>query len=658
MAITRTTISRTAGWTNSQVITQLEEGLAFAGLHGGALTGLAAGPGYISDPANFGGTVGTVTDTYRDIEPTATSGAGTGATFNVTRTSGKVNFIRVNRPGSGYVDGDTVTISGDSIGGAANGATQITFPIFVASTVTGANTYDFSYTGDFVLSGTDSLGSFSNIARTTPQTITVMEGDTISITLSNSSSRRLYFLLEDGFFGESGIRPLSPMSTDNEGLYGSSSSPLTVTWQTKKGQAGTYYISSGSSGEGTIAHDIVILPDDGSRTFTPLSYGSSTTFFDKQSEVGATFPWGCLRQEVQAGKKYGSTYRTFQVSNTGRLEFAVGSSFSPDLQTFNSSDRRFKGSRYLDLSDYLDTNSTISFSSTFLRSYNISTPPIQSSGSSGRPFFGQAGGFNDSWGLEDFCSSNAGNAFSLDLNVYRSSLDPSFAVFSYKQPNLSSTNIKSNSFLTFFLHNFTNSIWDLDNVFLGGLTLIWSNGGNTTQPELWFRTYCSGSIAFLSTYPSVRGAEFGYLPMGTGTGTSLGSIYSIGSDLSKDSVYRAISHPNRTNDGDSSRREVGIYYRTNTTIDPTQGRGIGMPDASNFNAIIKGIPLNTTLVPVPYYLPDDFVLVMFDNATPSLNVQQGDTLVVEEGVEEYVIITGSYNQTGRTRGILFCARIV
>jgi len=83
-----------------------------------------------------------------------------------------------------------------------------------------------------------------------------------------------------------------------------------------------------------------------------------------------------------------------------------------------------------------------------------------------------------------------------------------------------------------------------------------------------------------------------------------------------------------------------------------------MPDESNFNAIISGIPLNSTYVPVPYYLPDDFVLVQFENASPSLNVQQGDTLVVQSGVEEYVVIQGSYNQTVKTRGILFCARIV
>ena len=48
-------------------------------------------------------------------------------------------------------------------------------------------------------------------------------------------------------------------------------------------------------------------------------------------------------------------------------------------------------------------------------------------------------------------------------------------------------------------------------------------------------------------------------------------------------------------------------------------------------------------------------MIDFDVATPSANIQQGDTITVGTS-EIYTIITGSYNQTDRTRGILFCAR--
>ena len=61
------------------------------------------------------------------------------------------------------------------------------------------------------------------------------------------------------------------------------------------------------------------------------------------------------------------------------------------------------------------------------------------------------------------------------------------------------------------------------------------------------------------------------------------------------------------------------------------------------------------LIPVPYYIPDDFVLIQFDYSAPSANIQQGDTVTIS-GSEICTVITGSYRQDGATRGILFCAR--
>ena len=63
------------------------------------------------------------------------------------------------------------------------------------------------------------------------------------------------------------------------------------------------------------------------------------------------------------------------------------------------------------------------------------------------------------------------------------------------------------------------------------------------------------------------------------------------------------------------------------------------------------------MIPVPYYLPDDFVLIDFRYEAPSANIQQGDTITVSGG-EVYTVIQGSYNQTTTTRGVLFCARTV
>ena len=80
-----------------------------------------------------------------------------------------------------------------------------------------------------------------------------------------------------------------------------------------------------------------------------------------------------------------------------------------------------------------------------------------------------------------------------------------------------------------------------------------------------------------------------------------------------------------------------------------------MPSTTDFNAVIKGIPLQAKWLPMPYFIPDDFVFIDFNYGTPNANIQQGDTVQVS-GSEIYTVITGSYNQTSRTRGIVFCAR--
>ena len=104
----------------------------------------------------------------------------------------------------------------------------------------------------------------------------------------------------------------------------------------------------------------------------------------------------------------------------------------------------------------------------------------------------------------------------------------------------------------------------------------------------------------------------------------------------------------RNNDGDANQR-------SNIDVNNTGDKSLIMPDGANYNAVIKGIPLCAKLYPVPYYMPDDFVMIQFDYAAPDQNIQQWDTIEVS-GSEIYTVINGVYNQTTRTRGILFCAR--
>jgi hypothetical protein len=338
---------------------------------------------------------------------------------------------------------------------------------------------------------------------------------------------------------------------------------------------------------------------------SPVGYGTTTAFFDKGLTAGATNPWGVLKLEIDPNKNYGTTYRGFQVTTDTSLNIRSGSAFHPaDTSNLSSGGNaypnRFAGASGVDFSELI-TN----FQSYYQN--NTSSTAVQT-------------GFT-------FANSTS---YQLDLNVFRSGIDPNFAVISFKHPTLSSSYITQNTFQTFIVHNFTNSLYDLDYLFLGGTTLI------TPQPQsypgLLFETFTSGTSG-----DAIRTAEFGHC--------------NDNASNAKRSVYYGstptINFVDPTFQNSIYRRSAANSTKNNSSL----------PSEVYFNPVIKGLPLNPLLIPSPYYIPDDFVLVDFDINTPSVNIQQGDTITIS-GSEVYTVITASYSQDTRTRGIAFCARTV
>ena len=365
-----------------------------------------------------------------------------------------------------------------------------------------------------------------------------------------------------------------------------------------------------------------------------VGFGSTGAFFKKDISDSATYPWAVARVGIDTSKEYGTTFYGFQMYSDTKMIYKVGSSFYPNdaNASYWSQDRmggygnRFAGTRYLDIphdpvysSQYYDATSSSQNASSMVGGQSART--IASS-----------------------------NSYQLDLNIFRSSIDTNFAVFAYRHPDKSANYITDKQYQTYILHHFTNNIWDLDYVFLGGRTDI--HVGATDEPEITFRTYGTGDVNYSSLYyPCRRVAEFGYYNVDS---NNRGMTY-------RDSVYKATS-ANEYGSAD----EIGIYYRNNSTASNLMNRGRGgelvnseyqqkVDDNANYGAVIKGIPLNTKLVPTPYYMPDDFALIQFDYASPDALIQMWDTITVS-GSEVYTVITASYNQTNRTRGIAFCAR--
>ena len=100
-----------------------------------------------------------------------------------------------------------------------------------------------------------------------------------------------------------------------------------------------------------------------------------------------------------------------------------------------------------------------------------------------------------------------------------------------------------------------------------------------------------------------------------------------------------------------------IYYR-NGTYDGTAA-------SSDWYRPVKGIPINPNLIPCPYYLPDDFVLIQVGSTPGTTHYRSGDTITVVSGVEIYTIIYACYDRLedgadmgtdNIVTGMLLCAR--
>jgi len=380
---------------------------------------------------------------------------------------------------------------------------------------------------------------------------------------------------------------------------------------------------------------------------TNVSYGTTLTWYDKETDPAIDYPWSVMRKTIASNKAYGDTYYGFQMSDDDTMRILSGSSFFPwdaARSTENMSPgygNRFAGANFMDTSD--------------------------SGAPDGCPTFDDHNGVNQlsshniiggSTGI--YLDVTGSNVFDLDINIFRSSLDPRFAVFAFNQPTRPSTSISDNTYACFFLHDFDSTLWDYDNVFLGGYTELLrhaSGGSGTAQnPEIEFRTYFAPYYNHNTTEQGAqRCAELGFahLPSnGYQSNTYVGFEYAH-------TLYGSWTQYS------GSYNDPHFYYYDKTARYPkgaprpdSVAPSDNLPDSMNYNAIWNGIPLQTQFIPCPYYLPDDFALISFEYGLPDQDIQMWDTITVS-GSEIYTIICSSYRNdtdTGKTIGIAFCAR--
>lgn len=646
MAITTETFKVNAGWASTDVITQMEQAMTYLDWQGSEISGYVVGLGTM-----IGGGDTNASDFYEDVSPKSTSGVGTQATFTVYRDTAAVRRVWVTRPGVGYTSGEVVTLSADDIGGFSNGATDLSFTVCVDEIVGNGTTVSIAFTdiqsqpaGDY---GTTYVFEFdvhnadrAGVVGSGVSIITVREGDTISIANSYSTSYDPVIESSHTFISETSAYSLAGFDVDINPDDGYSQ------YTFKPGQAGTYYWKSNQNNLGPECGRLIVQPWSGDPADrTVVGYGTNTAFWDK--DLTNSRPWGVQKHQIAANKLYGHTYRIFREdSSAGELDISAHSGYS-----------HYPGNEYRSNDNNGQTNTLHYHGGTGYKS--------RIAGAANLDFVSEAIGSNDNASLSLEESTNVltynrlttitygtNYGFDLDLNVFRSAIDPRFAVLSYRYPTLSSTHLTSNTFGTFFFHNFDCSFWDYDHVYLSGMTEIIPTAGNTSAPELRFRTHLSPNYQVNASSGCKRAAEQPWMSY---------ISYSANEENYVDTVYDSRAYPQ-----DLSTTAARIYYRSEDQ--PATFRG-GYPHSSvdsgnsrvspeaNFNAVIKGLPLNVNLIPCPYYLPDDFGLIEFYYNAANANVQQGDTFTISPS-EVWTVITASYNQTTVTRGIAFCARTV
>ena len=205
------------------------------------------------------------------------------------------------------------------------------------------------------------------------------------------------------------------------------------------------------------------------------------------------------------------------------------------------------------------------------------------------------------------------------LRTRQSGIDNNFATFSFFEGN--------NNKNPFFLSKYNTGLqpWDLDDVFLGGITEIFQLQA--------FNTFDTGILFRQRMNVPKRMAEAGY------------SNYNISVTSN---LFAATNTYFRTTTGNRLQAAPGAAY-DDIALYSRQTGDIQTSVTTQY-PVYSSLPVNPHFMPVPYFLPDDFVIVEL----PWLNASIADTITVSPS-EVYTIVQVATNQSSFT-SLAFAAR--
>ena len=382
---------------------------------------------------------------------------------------------------------------------------------------------------------------------------------------------------------------------------------------------------------------------DGTCSIRADNFGSGNAFFSKNSNDNGTY--AVLKVVHDATKTFGTTFYTFGMHQSSKHEFTIqsgntwrfinhlGPGYSTSTtseSTFNRNFGMFGGVPGLD----------------YQRDYN----------------WIRRSDYNDSdYAVQSYAFTSNSTSYPLEIRTYRaqSPQDTDFAIIQFVQ--ISNSNVVPCA--TFSISRGTQhgtDVYDLDHVYQDTITNFYT----TTSPTrtIIFRyggTHKDyGNREPVNDNSVARAASYGYLRESGGSNYR----YYVDTDFTS----------NIDTENVNSSEGIRFYYRNSTFDDvsttDTAGRkykGKKVNPSADYYKPISGLPITTALLPIPYYIPDDFVMLPVAATPGATAFRTGDTVTINSGSEVYEIILASYetNQTGlnnvtngSSMGMLFLAR--
>ena len=364
---------------------------------------------------------------------------------------------------------------------------------------------------------------------------------------------------------------------------------------------------------------------DGICQIVTTSLGAGSNFFQR-TDNGY---FGTARIENDATKKFGTTYYTFGIHTDAQpyKMWVSSGSMVHWLNRYGTTTGSTNGANYIYHSGRrgLDYQSDISY-------------PTNS---------------NTNWTSMNFATATTPTAYPLKIYSYRAQApqDDNFAMIQFVQ----TINEVDQQYATFYLHKgntIGTNIYDLDHVWQGCIG-TWGNSGRTLYHYTWppnYRYNYSGAgdepadtntLAREAFYGYYRDSQGRYIPLFT-------DRYSCNIDTDNDHSADAVP-----------------YFRDTTYEDvTTNGTTYSVNSAANYYRPVKGIPLSRKMMPIPYTLPDDFVLLQVSTSPGLTNFRPGDTITISAS-EVYEVVRAAWqtNQNSldnqdnsSSMGILLLAR--